>query len=116
MASETRADGVNFAKFVPDAKSRSLFHAVTAGPYAAPVRYISFEPAEQVLEKALGKSEAKRLSHGSQSQIKIPVKIQFRKFRTEVERDSRVYFADLVAVTSLEHFQIASNGSVPNGC
>ncbi len=115
MASEARADGVNFAKFIPDAESRSVFDAV-ADAYATPFRYVSFEPADRVLEKTLGKSEAEHISHGSQNRIAIRVRVQLKNLRPEIECDSRVDYADLVSVNSLEHFQIATNGSVPDGC
>lgn len=116
MTAETKADGVNFAKFVPDEKSLLLFRAVTTGPYASPVRYVSFEPADRVLEKTLGKAEAEHVSHGTQSQIQLPVTVRFKRFRTEIECDSRVYYADLVSVTSSELYTVASNDSVPSGC
>ena len=116
MASGTKADGVNFAKFVPDEKSLSLFRAVATGPYASPVRYISIEPADRVLEKTLGKSEAEHVSHGIKSQIQIPVTMRLKRFRTEIECDSRVYYADLVTVTSGEHYTEAGSDSVPSGC
>ncbi len=116
MASEAQADGVNFAKFVADSKSRPLFPAVVTGPYAAPVGYISFDPADLALEQVLGKSEANRVAHGDQPRIQIHVQAKLRNFRTEIECDSRVYRADLVSVKSLEHFQLARNGNVPSGC
>src|SRR5690348_6417994 len=92
------ADGVNFAFFVPDASSLSKFPAVTSGEYAAPVRHISFEPADQALVAAVGASSAQRILHGGQPIIAMPVTVTLRNFRSKIECDSRNYYATLISV------------------
>ena len=111
-----RMEGVNFAKFVPDAKSQRLFPAVTSGKYAAPVRYISFEPAEQVLAAVVGADEAARLSHGTDSVIQIPVEIVLKNYRSEVECDAREYYATLISAKQLGAYTVVTPDALPDGC
>jgi hypothetical protein len=116
MASETTVDGVLFARFVPDAKSLNNFPAVTSGQHPGPVRYISLEPAEEILETTLGRTEAYRVSHGAvPREIEMPVEVVLTNFKPEVECDSRTYYAKLVSVkTTGKH--VASLANVPHGC
>ena len=116
MGSEAKAVDVNFAFFVPDAASLSKFPAVTSGQYAAPVRYISFEPASKALEAVVGKETAHRLSRGDMPVIKIPVTLTLRNFRSEIECDSRVYYATLVSVKSWHQFYAVTSKEMPGGC
>jgi hypothetical protein len=68
MDAPGRANGeVNFARFFPDAESLHRLPAVVAGYYAAPIRYVSLEPAPTALEAGFGRTEAARLSHGSEA-------------------------------------------------
>ncbi len=90
MTSPTQAADVNFARFVPDSKSLAKFPAITTGEYAAAVKYISLEPADKVLEWALGAAEAKRISHGQEASIRVPVTVVVKRFQSEIECDSRV--------------------------
>src|SRR5215469_15646478 len=73
-------DGVLFARFIPDEKSRSKFPAVTKGSYPGPVRYISFEPAEDVLTAVVGAGTATQLSHGRERIVQVSVTVTLRAF------------------------------------
>ena len=116
-ASETGPfDDVNCAFFVPEAKSLSQFPAVTSGEYASPVRYISFESAGQVFETVVGHANARRIYHGSKPIIQVSVTLKARHFRSEVECDSRVYYATLVSVMTWHPYYAATPSEVPHGC
>lgn len=115
MVSETTVNGVLFARFVPDEKDMKLFPAVTSGPHPGPVRHISFEPPEPLLEAAVGKEKAAQLSHGTESEMQIPVELVLRNFSTEIECDSRVYRAMFVSLRP-QTTQMASARNPPHGC
>jgi hypothetical protein len=116
MASETTIDGVLFARFVPDAESLKHFPAVTSGKHPGAVKYISFEPSEEVLEATLGKTEATRVSHGAMPrEIEVPVQVVVTNYKPEVECDSRAYYAKLVSVKATGK-HVASLANVPHGC
>ena len=117
MSSETTVDGVLFARFAPDPRSLRSFSSVTSGGYSAAVRFVSLEPAQEVLEAALGKAEAYRVSHGTAPrEIGVPVQVVLTGYKTEVECDSRVYRAKLLSIkTTGKHFE-ASGGNAPHGC
>jgi hypothetical protein len=116
MASETRMAGVLFAKFVPDPDMHARLPAAVSGHFAAPVRHVSFEPADNVLERTVSASEAARVSHGFERIITVPVEIVIDDYRASVECDSRVYSARLLSVRSLAPQQVASAQESPHGC
>jgi hypothetical protein len=109
-------EGVLIARFVPDAKSLADFPAVTSGQYSGPVKYISFEPPEQVLKAVLGPDEMARLSHDRQRIIQIPVALALKNYKAVVECDSRAYHATLISIKPLGEYQIASRNTAPIGC
>jgi type 1 fimbria pilin len=116
IASETTVDGVLFARFVPDAKSMKRFPAVKSGPYPGPVRHISLEPAETVLEVTLGKVEADRVSRGTEREIEVRVEVVLANYKPTIECDARAYYAKLVSVKALGKHQVASLAKAPHGC
>jgi len=111
-----RMDGVNFARFVPDRASFALLPSVIAGPFAAPIKYISLEPAELMLEQAVGADEAMRLSHGTASEIRRVVRVTIRRYTASIECDSRAYWStdSVVAPSPMQHD--VSIGDAPIGC
>jgi hypothetical protein len=120
MATPERADGVNFAKFVPDAPSASRLPAVVAGFYLGPVRYVLLEPAQAALEAAFGKGEATRLSHGRETFVSKAVKVVLHNYTASVECDARDYFSSAATVepANVEQVALASTNQaeVPHGC
>jgi hypothetical protein len=120
MATPERADGVNFAKFVPDAPSASRLPAVVAGFYPGPVRYVSLEPAQDALEAAFGKNEAIRLADGREHFVSKAVTIVFHNYTASVECDSRDYVSKAATVIPANAEQVATTATgqaeVPHGC
>jgi|SRR5690242_4135908 len=112
---DTGADGVNFAKFVPDAISLPQFPAVTSGNYAAPVRSISLEPADKVLVAVVGPESARKILSGNNPIIAVPVRLTLRNFGSQVECDARVYYATLVSAAS-QQYMVATSENMPYGC
>jgi hypothetical protein len=116
VGADAQMDGVLFARFVPDDKSRPKFHAVTSGKYPGAVKYVSFEPAENVLTAVVGAARAARLSHGRDRIAQIPVTLILRNYHSEVECDSRVYYATFVAAKRIGSVEVANGESVADGC
>jgi hypothetical protein len=109
-------ESVNFAFFVPEAKSLSKFPAVTSGDFASPVKYISFEPADEVFETVVGRTNARRILRGSQPIIQVPVTLKAHDFGSEIECDSRVYHATLVSAKTWRPYYAATLSDFPHGC
>jgi hypothetical protein len=110
-------DGVLFARFIPDDESRSKFPAATIDGRSAPVRYISFEPADEVLTTVVGSAFATQLSHGRDRIVQVPVTLTLRNFHAEGECDSVAYHATFVSAKSLGSPKAADPGrAADNGC
>jgi hypothetical protein len=120
MAAPERADGVNFAKFVPDAPSASRLPAVLAGFYPGAVRYVSLEPAQAALEAGFGKEEAMRLAHGREPFLSKAVRVILHNDPASVECDSRDYVSSEATVEPADVEQVAMGVTgqveVPHGC
>jgi len=117
MASPTHANGeVNFAKFIPDASSLPKLPAVVSGAFATPIRYVSLEPADLALRDAFGVEEAKRVSHGAQSNVSTRVKVTIHTFRTSIECDDRTYWASIAPNDVVPLGSLVAANEVPNGC
>jgi len=120
MGASGHADGVNFAKFVPDAQSVPRLPAVVAGFHPGPVRYVSLEPAQAALEAAFGKDEATRLARGREPFVSKAVRVIFHNYTASVECDSRDYYSSAVTVKPANVEQIAKTAidqlAVPRGC
>jgi len=118
METPTQASGgVNFARFVPDAKSLRLLPVVKAGQYAAPLKYVELEPAQVAFEAAVGAKRANLLSHGHNDTISMPIQITLRKYTVSIECDARAYWAQVEArdIHPAEAMATAARNA-PHGC